>query len=102
MNSADRPRIRSNRNPIRQNPGTIGLTRQKVAFRIFFNVFCVSSGVVRESFGGRSGVVRGRSGVVRGSFRGCSAVVQDSFETFSKVFRKSPFPHYLREPAFTG
>ena len=32
---ADRPRIRSNRNPIGMNPGTIGLIRSKVAIGIF-------------------------------------------------------------------
>ena len=34
----DRPGILSNRNPIRKNPGTFGLTRQKVAF-VFFVFF---------------------------------------------------------------
>ena len=35
-----RPRIRSNRIPIRTNPWMIGLTRQKDAFLFFFFAFC--------------------------------------------------------------
>ena len=35
VNSADRPRIWTNRNQMRPNPGTIGRIRQKMAYKVF-------------------------------------------------------------------